>query len=154
MSTPVVARNRIATPYIQYDGTFQAEPPPPMASQMFRGSPDFIDRSPLDPEQNGAGKRRHMPTVDEAMPVRWHSGVAFITAASPLEPIVRPWGVHEDFRGVIESDDHLVIVYREDIKALTRLVNTNPAKRPVLQVAQIREYLGAELTSTSGAPLL
>ncbi len=98
-----------ATPYVQYVGTFQAESPPHMASHMFKGSPDFRDHNTtpansMATEPHGANKRRFMPTVEEALPVRYLSGTDFITDAPPIEPIVIPWGVdRETFRGVLSQ---------------------------------------------------
>ena len=146
MRTPVVTRSRTATPIIQYVGTRQAELQPRIASQLFRGSPNYRDpnttpvNSMATDYQEASKRHRFLPTVEEASPSRHCSGTTFITDAPPVSPTVTPWGVdRENFRGIVESDqDHLIIVNKADLWALTTVVNRQASRRKLNLVAQVR----------------
>ena len=79
-------------------------------------------------DYQGASKRHcFLPTVEEASPARYCSGTTFITDVPPVSPTETPWGVdRENYRGIVESgQDHLILVYKANMWALTNLVSSN-----------------------------
>ena len=167
MRTPVATRGRTATPSVQYVGTYQTGLQPRIASQLFRGNPEYREANTTTPvnslatdDQEASKRHRFLPTVEEASPsstAGMHfSGTTVITDAPPVLPTRAPWGVdRENFRGIVQSDkDHLIIVYKEDLWTLTNLMTRQASKRVTGQVTQILEYMGSELKFGSGTTSL